>query len=71
MCIRDRGADYVIFEQPQPPTPDLPTLENPTLDVYKRQGKSFLLQTIRNYATERGFVVVDADLSPELSLIHI
>lgn len=28
-------------------------------------GKSFLLQTIRTYATERGFVVVDADLSPE------
>lgn len=28
-------------------------------------GKSFLLQTIRNYATDRGFVVVDADLSPE------
>jgi hypothetical protein len=28
-------------------------------------GKSFLLQTIRNYATERGFVVVDGDLSPE------
>ena len=27
---RLRGADYVIFEQPQPPTPDLPTLENPT-----------------------------------------
>jgi len=23
---RLRGADYVIFEQPQPPTPDLPTL---------------------------------------------
>ena len=29
---RLRGADYVIFEQPQPPTPDLPTLEKPTLD---------------------------------------
>ena len=28
-------------------------------------GKSFLLQTIRNYATDRNFVVVDADLSPE------
>ena len=28
-------------------------------------GKSFLLQTIRNYSTEKGFVVVDADLSPE------
>lgn len=31
-------------------------------------GKSFLLQTIRNYAMERGFVVVDADLSPERRL---
>jgi len=28
-------------------------------------GKSFLLQTIRNYATAKGFVVMDADLSPE------
>ena len=29
---RLRGADYVIYEQPQQPTSDLPTLENPTLD---------------------------------------
>ncbi|MCL2164764.1 MAG: ATP-binding protein [Oscillospiraceae bacterium] len=28
-------------------------------------GKSFLLQTIRNYAAAKGFAVVDADLSPE------
>lgn len=28
-------------------------------------GKSFLLQLIRNYALERNYVVVDADLSPE------
>ncbi len=28
-------------------------------------GKSFLLQTIRNYAAEKGFVVADCDLSPE------
>jgi len=28
-------------------------------------GKSFLLQTIRNYVMDRNFVVVDADLSPE------
>ncbi|MCL2336198.1 MAG: ATP-binding protein [Firmicutes bacterium] len=28
-------------------------------------GKSFLLQMIRNYAMEKGFVVVDADLAPE------
>lgn len=31
-------------------------------------GKSFLLQTIRNYAMDLGFVVVDADLSPERRL---
>ncbi|MCC8123160.1 MAG: helix-turn-helix domain-containing protein [Oscillospiraceae bacterium] len=29
---RLRGADYVIYEQPQPPILDYPTLENPTLD---------------------------------------
>ena len=28
-------------------------------------GKSFLLQTIRNYVMDRGFIVADADLSPE------
>ena len=27
---RLRGADYIIYEQPQPPVLDLPTLENPT-----------------------------------------
>ncbi len=32
-------------------------------------GKSFLLQIIRNYAMERGYVVTDADLSPERKLI--
>lgn len=46
---RLRGADYVIFEQPQPPTPDLPTLENPTLDnpvqAEPEQGKSTQLNT--------------------------
>ena len=31
-------------------------------------GKSFLLQTIRNYVMDKGFVVVDADLSPERRL---
>lgn len=29
---RLRGADYLIYEQPQPPLSDLPTLENPILD---------------------------------------
>lgn len=31
-------------------------------------GKSFLLQTVRNYVMDKGFVVVDADLSPERRL---
>jgi Protein of unknown function (DUF2791). len=31
-------------------------------------GKSFLMQTIRNYAMDRNFVVADADLSPERRL---
>lgn len=31
-------------------------------------GKSFLLQLIRNHAMDRGFVVADADLSPERRL---
>lgn len=31
-------------------------------------GKSFLLQTLRNHVMDRGFVVVDADLSPERRL---
>lgn len=31
-------------------------------------GKSFLLQTIRNYVMDKNFVVVDADLSPERRL---
>lgn len=31
-------------------------------------GKSFLLQTIRNYVMDQGFIVADADLSPERRL---
>ena len=31
-------------------------------------GKSFLLQTIRNYVMDRNFAVMDADLSPERKL---
>ena len=31
-------------------------------------GKSFLLQTIRNFVLEKGFIVADADLSPERRL---
>ena len=32
-------------------------------------GKTFLLQTIKEYALAKGFVVADADLSPNRSLV--
>jgi len=32
-------------------------------------GKSFLLQTMRSYAMDKGFVVIDADLSPARRLV--
>lgn len=32
-------------------------------------GKSFLLQTIRSYSLEKGFITADADLSPERRLV--
>ena len=31
-------------------------------------GKSFLIQTIRNYVMDKGFIVADADMSPERRL---
>ena len=45
---RLRGADYVIFEQPQPPTPDLPTLENPTLDNPMQEKPTLEKPTLEN-----------------------
>ena len=35
---RLRGADYVIYEQPQP-VPDSPTLENPMLDIGRNPNR--------------------------------
>ena len=45
---RLRGADYVIFEQPQPPMPDLPTLENPTLDNPTQEKPTLEKPTLEN-----------------------
>ena len=57
---RLRGADYVIYEQPQP-VPDSPTLENPMLDTgvcalpraYLRTGR-FPRAPIGGFAATRG-----------------
>ena len=45
---RLRGADYVIFEQPQPPNLDLPTLENPTLDNPTQEKPTLEKPTLEN-----------------------
>ena len=45
---RLRGADYVIFEQPQPPTPALPRLENPTLDNPMQEKPTLEKPTLEN-----------------------
>ena len=50
---RLRGADYVIFEQPQPPTPDLPTLENPTLDNPMQEKPTLEKPTLENPTLEK------------------
>ena len=50
---RLRGADYIIYEQPQlpeeqPPTLDYPTLENPTLENPNFTGRAFPVDTCGN-----------------------
>ncbi len=45
---RLRGAEYVIYEQPQPPTSDLPTLGNPTLDNPTKEKPMLDKPTLEN-----------------------
>ena len=81
---RLRGADYVIFEQPQPPTPDLPTLENPTLDNPTQEKPTLEKPTLENptqlnllFPFLLGYVYIVLSVSQNnsyiyiLSLIHI
>ena len=44
---RLRGADYIIYEQPQP-VPDSPTLENPTLDNPTQEKPTLEKPTLEN-----------------------
>ncbi len=45
---RLRGAEYVIYEQPQTPTLDLPTLENPTLENPTLENPTLENPTLEN-----------------------
>ena len=44
---RLRGADYVIYELPQKPVSDLPTLENPTLENPTQENPTLEKPTMR------------------------
>ena len=44
---RLRGADYVIYELPQIPKSDLPTLENPTLDNPTQENPTLEKPTLK------------------------
>jgi len=71
------GLDYITVGREKELAALLQDLENITAGgaafrfVIGRygSGKSFMLQLIRNHAMERGFVVADADLSPERRLV--
>ncbi len=59
---RLRGADYVIYEQPQPPISDLPILENPTLDNPTQEKPMLENPTLEN-PTQLNKEVSKTDLS--------
>ena len=43
-----KGADYIIYEQPQPPTSDKPILENPMLDNPTQENPMLENPTLEN-----------------------
>ena len=72
---RLRGAEYVIYELPQPPTLDLPTLENPTLDNPTLDNPTLEKPTLEN-PTQLNKDIQKTDLSKkeksntDLSITH-
>jgi hypothetical protein len=67
---RLRGADYVIFEQPQPPTPDLPTLENPTLEKPTQEKPTLENPTQLNKDIQRTNLPKKEKSNTDLSSTH-
>ena len=64
---RLRGADYIIYEQPQP-VPDSPTLENPTLDN-PTQGKPTLEKPTLENPTQLNKDIQRTDLPKKEKII--
>ena len=59
---RLRGADYVIYELPQKPVSDLPTLENPILDNPTQENPTLENPTLEN-PTQLNKDILRTDLS--------
>ena len=59
---RLRGADYIIYELPQKPVSDLPTLENPTLDNPTQENPTLENPTLEN-PTQLNKDILRTDLS--------
>ena len=68
---RLRGADYIIYEQPQPPVSDLPTLENPTLDNPTLEKPMLENPTLENPTLENPTQLNKDILSKEQSITDL
>lgn len=67
---RLRGADYVIYELPQKPVSDLPTLENPTLDNPTQENPTLENPTLEN-PTQLNKDILRTDLSKKKNQLQI
>jgi hypothetical protein len=64
---RLRGADYIIYEQPQPSVSDLPTLENPTLDNPTLEKPMLENPTLENPTLENPTLENPTQLNKDIS----
>ena len=67
---RLRGAEYVIYEQPQPPNLDLPTLENPTLENPTQEKPTLENPTQLNKEIQRTDLPKKEKSNTDLSSTH-
>ena len=67
---RLRGADYVIYEQPQSPKSELPTLENPTLENPTQEKPTLENPTQLNKDLQKTDLSKKEKSNTDLSITH-
>ena len=67
---RLRGADYVIYEQPQSPKSELPTLENPTLENPTQEKPTLENPTQLNKDIQKTDLSKKEKSNTDLSITH-